>query len=189
MNLSKEECQNASLVLEQTKRAIMEKDTLKLKDLSNRTIHSSCSFQNSGSITTAVIIYTLSKLIERADYTKIKNWDTFTKKFNSTLDLAISALEQDNQSAYEKYIKKARSQIESLSINLKLYIQEVLRRASINKASKLHEHGISLSQTANLLGITNWEIAEYTGQRLPDSPYSSTINIKQRARMALEFFQ
>jgi hypothetical protein len=189
MHLSKEECHNAALVLEQTKRAVHEKDTLKLKHLSNRTIHSSCSFQNPGSITTAVIIYTLSKLIERKDHTKIKNWDSFIIKFNSNLDLAIQALEDDNQRAYEKYIRRSRSQLESLSINLKPYIQKVLRRASINKASKIHEHGISLSQTASLLGITHWELAEYTGQRIPDSPLSLTKSVKHRAKMAYNFFQ
>jgi predicted transcriptional regulator len=72
---------------------------------------------------------------------------------------------------------------------MKPYIQEVLRKASINKASKIYEHGISLGQTAQLLGITQWELSEYSGQtNVSDNDYNKTLDIKKRAKMALEFF-
>ena len=130
-----------------------------------------------------------SKLIERDDYQKIKNWDSFVKKFNALLDLAADAVSKENQEAYEKHLEKARKTLESTSINLKPYIQSVLRKASINKASKLHEHGISLEHTSKLLGVTQWELAEYAGHKAKDTPLNTTIDVKQRAQMALEFFQ
>ncbi len=188
MELTKEECDNASAVLQETKAAIVEKDTIKLRDLSDRTIHSSCFFQNPGSITTAVLIYSLGKLIERQDYLKVKSWDSFVKKFNSLLDLATDALNKDKQEAYEKHIERARNLLSSLSLNLKPYIQEVLRKAEINKGGKIYEHGISLEQTAKLLGITLWELSEYTGQRTWNSNFEKTIDVKKRAQMAMEFF-
>jgi predicted transcriptional regulator len=83
----------------------------------------------------------------------------------------------------------ARKTLSSLSVNLKPYIEEVMRKASINKASKIYEHGISLGQTANLLGISQWELSEYTGQTsIADTNYNNTINTKKRAQMAMEFF-
>ena len=73
---------------------------------------------------------------------------------------------------------------------MKPYINEVLRKASINKASRIHEHGISLGQTAKLLGITQWELSEYIGRKeITDRRYSQTINTKIRAKMAMEFFK
>jgi len=190
MPLKKEECDNAINVLEQTIKALREKDPIKLRELSDRTIHSASTEQNPGSITSAVIIYTLSKLIERRDYSKIKNWDKFVTKFNSLIKLAIDALKKQNLKAYEKHLQKARKSLESISVNLKQYIREIIQKASINKSSKLYEHGISLGQTAKLLGVTEWEIAEYSGQRgIADNSQNESIAVEKRAKIALEFFQ
>ena len=62
-----------------------------------------------------------------------------------------------------------------------------MRKASINKASRIYEHGISLGKTAQLLGITQWELTEYTGQKREEKPYGA-LSAKKRAQMALEFF-
>jgi hypothetical protein len=189
MNFEKEECENAALVLNEVKNALNERNSFKLKELSDRTTHSSCFYQDPGSITTAVVVYALSKLIERKDYHKIKLWPKFVKKFNSILDLAILALNQNNQIAYSDHMQRARKILESISSNLKHYIREVLRKASINKGSKMHDHGISLEKTASLLGITRWELASYIGQhRAFDQHLDNTINIKKRAKTALQFF-
>ena len=176
-------------VLQETQQAILQKNPVKLKELSNQTIHHSCSHQDVPSITTAIIVYALSKLIERKDYKRVPSWDKFIKKFNSLLDLAIKALKEDNQTAYSNHIIKARESLQSIS-SLKPYIEKVIRKSCINKASKLYEHGLSLQKTAKLLGITQWELANYTGQsKISDNPLNQSQNIKQRAKMALEFFQ
>lgn len=187
--MEKEECLNSIFVLKQTQKALANKDTIVLKDLSNRTIHSSCSFQDEGSLITAVLIYALSKLIERRDYQKIPEWNFFVKKFNSLLEKAILALQKNNLELYGSSMKKARSALETLSPNMKYYIKEVLRKAAINKGSKLYEHGLSLEQTAKLLGITLWELSDYTGQRnIHDIPENESIPVEQRAKIAMEFF-
>ena len=186
MQFEKKECENTIQVLKETIQALENKDAIKLKELSNRTIHSSCSYQDAGSIATAVLIYALSKLIERQDYKKIKNWEEISKKLISFLDLTIQTLEKNNQEAYSKYMQQARKVLESI-IKLKPYISEVLKKAAINKAGKIYEHGLSLEQTSKLLGITQWELAEYIGQKLPDIEQTQTIPVKQRAQMALEF--
>ncbi len=173
-------------LLEKTKEALKQKDSFALKELSNQTLHTATTSQDIASINLAVIIYTLSKLIERQDYLKAKNWSIFEKNFFLYIGLAIKALNSNQESNYEKEIQRMRNSLESISPNLKPYIQDVMRKASINKASKLYEHGLSMEQTSKLLGITQWELAEYTGQK--DIPASTDINIKQRARMALEFF-
>ena len=189
MYLPKEEIEHHISVLENVKSALSNKNLLQLKELSNKTINTASSNQDSASITIAVIIYAISKLIERKDYNKISNWDKFVKKFNSTLDLAIKALKEKKDEAYGKYIDRARQIISSQSITLKPYIQDVLKKASINKASKIYEHGVSIEQTAKLLGITQWELSEYIGSKdIADLKQNQTMNIKSRAKMALEFF-
>lgn len=189
MQIEKEECENSVLVLEKTKKALLEKDGLNLRELSDRTIHSSCFYQNEGSITTAVLIYALAKIVERGDYQKIKSWDRFVKRINSYFDLAISSLKKQKIEAYERHLERARKSLETISINLKPYIQEVMKKSSINKAAKIHEHGLSIGKTAHLLGVSQWELSEYAGQKTDTrKEYNETITVKKRAKMALEFF-
>ena len=184
-----EETKHLIDVLEATQKALIEKDALKLKDLSNQTIHTSSIEQQRGEILVLIINYTLEKLIERKTTLKIKNWNIIAKRINSYLDLAILALKQEKFDKFEDYLVNIRKTIESISINLKPYIKEVLRKASVNKASKIYEHGISMEQTARLLGVTQWELSEYTGQTtIGETKQNQTIDVKKRAQTALEFF-
>jgi hypothetical protein len=77
-----------------------------------------------------------------------------------------------------------------LSGNLKKYIQDVFRKASINEASKIYEHGISMEKTAKLLGITMFELAGYAGQTgISDVPESKTLDVRSRIKLAMEMFE
>lgn len=185
-----EDVEHKISVLEGTKQALLEKNATWLRELSNQTIHSASTQQDKGSITTAVLVYALSKLVERRDFVRMKNWDRLVEKLSDLFTAAIKAAMGGEKDKYEKYLQEAREELESFSIDFKHYVQEVLRKASINKASKLYEHGISLGQTAGLLGLTNWELTEYTGQgKAAEIKYNQTISEKVRAKMALEFFE
>lgn len=174
-------------VLEQAVQAIRQFNSSALKELSNQTVHTASLKQDEGSITLAVLIYTLSKLIERNDHLKIKNWSKISKKIIQWFLLSRDSLKKNNEADYEYYLKEVRRTISSASPNLRQYIQEVLRKAEINKASRIYEHGISLEKTAQLLGITQWELSDYLGQRRIEEGFSS-MDIKKRANFAQEFF-
>jgi len=182
-----EEVVHVIQVLEAMQESLNKNDANRLRELSNQTIHCASTVQDAGSITLAVIIYTLSKLIERGDNRKIREWSKFQKKFLGLLTLALKSVKEGDFDYYERYLHEARKSLTALSVNLKPYIQEVMRKASINKASRIYEHGISMGHTAQLLGITQWELAEYTGQKVVTEPYGETIDIKKRAGMAMEF--
>ena len=187
--MEEKEAEHTINILKTAKQALAENNSFKLKELSNQKVHTASESQDIASITLIIILYSLSKIIERKDKLKIKNWDLFVKRFNSIIDLAIKFLKENNSALYQKYILSAKKTIESISPNLKTYVKEVLQKASINKASKLYEHGLSLGQTAKLLGLTQWELLEYTGQTTPESSLPETLEVKKRAQMALEFFK
>jgi hypothetical protein len=182
-----EEINHIIEVIEKSKTALKEENPLELKELSNQIIHSTSVYQTEGLIAISVILYSLSKLIERKEHLSLKDWSTFIEKTNSSLNDAITSLKEDNQKEFEDGLIAIRSSIEKITI--KPFVHEVLRNAAINKASRLYEHGLSLEQTAKLLGISQWELSEYTGQTgIPDVKYASTLDIKKRAKTALEFF-
>ena len=121
---------------------------------------------------------------------KIKNWAGFIKRIDKTFSDAINALEKETLGVCDKCLERTKTVIESISVDLKPYVKEILRKAAVNKAIKIHEHGPSKEKTAQLLGISQWELNEYAGQKMgkTDARLSTTINTKQRAKMALEFF-
>lgn len=187
--IEEREVPHAIEVLKGAREALAVNDSLKLNELSNQTIHCAATYQDEGSIISAVLIYSLSKIIERKPYLDIKRWDKFVQRVSSAFKLAESALKSKNFDAYDKHMEQARKAVILLSINIKPYIEEVFRKASINKASKLYEHGVSMGKTAKLLGITEWELSEYAGQtKVSDYSKNITISTKERAKIALEFF-
>jgi predicted RNA-binding protein len=184
-----EEVSNVLRILRETLDALETKDSIKLKSLSNQTIHSASISQDPSNVAIAVIVYSLSKIIERKDYASLGGWKEFYDSLVQTLEQSIENLENKNEIAFKENIKKIRESISKVSGKLKNYIEDVFRKAKINKASKVYEHGISMEQTAKMLGITIWELANYSGGRdHSDVPENKTVGTKERIKLAMGMF-
>jgi len=188
-----QEKENIIKVLNETKKAVEKRDTLLLKDLSNQTIHTSSIYQDSDNILIAVIIYSLSKMLERKKYSNYPGWEKFLKKITSYIDNSISCLGKENIEGCRIHLENIRKEISKLSKDFRIKIQDVFSKAKINKASKIYEHGISMEKTAKLLGISLWELAEYAGGKVAadskTSKFGRTISEKQRIKNAMEIFK
>jgi hypothetical protein len=175
--------------LSKVKKALEKNDYIQIKNLSNNIIHHTSIHQEPDVISLAVIIYALSKLIEREAYKKYKSWPLFYKNYTQHLNKAVLALEKDDISVFRNEIDLIRKLIQKLSGDLKIHINDVFRRAKINKASRIYEHGISMEKTAKILGISRWELAEYVGKtRIGDANLGVTLPIEQRIKIIEEAF-
>ena len=106
------------------------------------------------------------------------------------IDNVIIAITKKDEKKLRENLSLIRRAIGKLSGKLKTYIQEVFRRASINKASRIYEHGVSMERTANLLGVTMFELSEYAGQTgISDVSLSKTLGVKKRLKFAMEMFE
>jgi len=179
---------NVLKILKGTHDALQKRDIIRLKGLSNRTIHTASLSQDPDNIALAVIVYSLSKIIERNQNGDFKKCDSFCKKVSFLLDGAIKALERNDDILLKKKMQLIRAEIDKLSGKFKSYIQDVFRKGSINKASKIYEHGISMEKTASLLGITMYELASYAGQRAIDTPAEKTMTVKSRIKLVEGMF-
>lgn len=187
----KEEINHLMGVLHETQQALQESDSFKLHELSDQIIHSASIYQHTDVLTVAVVIYSLHKIVTRKDQINPRDWNAFVKKFNAEIEKALTAFEERDGSEATRHIDHAKELLE-ITIGKKLgaYVQDVLKKASVNKATKMYEHGISLSHTAHLLGLTQWDLLEYVGQREPsNSAFSATIDQKKRAAKARAFFE
>jgi len=177
-------------ILKKTKKAIERSDTFELKNLSNQTIHSASINQDENNISLAVTIYSLGKIFERIDYKKLKGWDNFYNLILKSLNNSISALEKNDTNNFKTHFLFIGKAINKISGKLKEYITHVFERAKINKASRIHEHGISLEKTAKLLGVSLYDLASYTGGRgITDVPLNKTVDIKSRIKLIERFFE
>lgn len=184
-----QERENIIDILEKAKKAIKEEDIIAIKDLSNRTIHSSAIYQDPDNINIAVILYALSKIIERTHYHELEGWDKFQETYESSISNSLLALKKNDLEVYRDQIDKIKEGVDKLSGHLKTYIEEIFRKADINKASRLYEHGISMESTAKILGISIWELNSYVGQTgIADVDLAYTLDIKQRLKNAEEIF-
>jgi len=177
-------------VLKQAKLAVRNNDNIKLKQLSNQTVHSSSIYQDPDNILVAVIIYALSKIIERPSYQEYPGWNTFFKHFLKHIDYSIVYLGKKDFFNLREELMKIRREISKLTGEFKKRVEEVFKKAEINKASKLYEHGLSLEKTAKLFGISLWELAEYTGQsRSSETNITVTMPVRDRVKLAQSIFK
>ncbi len=177
-------------ILKETKNSLKNNDFIRIKNLSNQVVHNSSINQDPNVISVAVIIYSLSKIIERENYQSYKDWPKFYRDYSRCLEHLIKSLEKNDIGQFRKEINFIRTIIQGLSGKLKIYINDVFRKAQINKASKIYEHGISMEKTAKILGISIWELAEYAGQTgIADVDLSITMPIKERIKLAEEIFR
>ena len=66
--------ENVLRILKETRMAIEKNDSFMIKGLSNQTINTSSLTQDADNIAVAVIVYSLSKIIERQDYRQLSGW-------------------------------------------------------------------------------------------------------------------
>jgi hypothetical protein len=136
-----------------------EKDIFELEELSNHIIHSATIFQDEDSISTAVLVYSIYKVIERSGprpevYSKIR----------IEIEKSCGFLESNDIEKYRGCIKDLSKIISGIDEKFKKYVEEVIEKARIKKGTKIYEHGISIARVAELLGISQWDLMNYVGK-------------------------
>lgn len=159
-----------------------ESDIVQIKELSNHVIHNASVFQDEDSISVAILIYSLSKIIER------KQGDFDYGRLSGMLNSCISNLKNNDEDMFRKSIKKLFDFIRMMDSKLKLYIHEVINQAQIKKGCKLCEHGISIARSAEVLGISQWELMHYVGKTTLIDQFSEQVNVSSRLKIARSLF-
>ena len=185
-----QEKENVIRILRETLDAMKMENIIRLKDLSDQTIHTASVAQDPDNIAVAIIVYGLSKILERQGYRQRPGWDKFYKNAILQLEHSIDALKKNDDTHLREHLENINKKIGGISGKLKGYIQDVFGKASINKASKIYEHGISMEQTAKLLGVSQYDLANYAGTRyISDFPLSRTVSVKDRIKLAMRMFE
>jgi hypothetical protein len=180
-----QEVDNILRILEESRKAFMNNDSAQLKLISNQTNNTASLTQDPENIAIAVIIYSLSKIIENGNNVSRE----YSKKIIDYLIQLKLSLQKSDKKNVRDILGKFNNYIQRDSLKYKIYVQDVFRKASINKASKLYEHGLSMEKTANLLGVTLYELSDYIGSKNLDIKDGGEISAKSRIKIAEEVFR
>ncbi|MCX6707138.1 MAG: hypothetical protein NT001_03275 [Candidatus Woesearchaeota archaeon] len=153
-----------------------------IKELSNHTIHNASIFQDQDSVSVAVIIYSMSKMIERSG----KDLEDIAGKFAGLIRDAVALLEKNMIDEYETAIKRIFDSISKEDERLGAFIQEIIEQAEIKKGSKLYDHGISIARSAEVLGISQWDLMSYVGKTTMTE--AAPVDVKKRLEFARGLF-
>ena len=170
--------------------AIKTKDTQKLTELSDHTVHDASIYQDKYSISIAVVIYSLSKIFQKNRYKGFRGWARFYDKCIDCIGDAKNALSKNDDKGYDESLKNLYKVIGELEHKLGEYITEVLNQAQIKKGGKIYAHGISTGRAAELLGISTWELMSYIGYtKIVDANPLVTKKVKARLEFAEKLFR
>lgn len=146
-------------VLKKAIEALKTNNFIVLDELSNHTIHDASIYQDEDSTSTAILIYAIAKVAQRCTETNCP-----VPVFTPLLLKAQDAVEREKDGLLHAAYTETFDMIAKHDEHLKMYIGEVLDKARIKKGGKLAEHGISVARTAEMLGISQWDLYSYLGK-------------------------
>ena len=168
-------------ILTKVKDKLENKDVYGLSELSNQINHNSSIFQDEDSIKLAVIVYSISKIIER-------NRGKIDSKFKRLFIKAKLKLKNHDYENYRKAIDEISLKINELDSKLSQYVIHVLNQAGIKKGSKLLSNGISIARVAELMNLSQWELINYVGKTNIPEKFGKDTRIKERLQYTRSLF-
>ena len=160
--------------------ALHEGDSFRVKELSNNVIHNASIFQDEDSLDIAVLMYALSKTMERGRLS--------ISEVEELLARAKSSLEALNFDQHRLAVKLALRKISEADSRLKLFVSSVIDQAQLKKGCKICMHGVSVPRAANILGISRWELMQYLGRTTFHDEASETVKVENRLACARRVF-
>lgn len=149
-----------------------------LKELSDQTLHNASIYQDKDSISIGVLLYALSKTFAQMDEGKVED----------QLSRAENSLNRGDLEAYSKRVRELLDDVIKTDKDLNPYIQKVMDQAEIKKGSRMYEHGISLAQSADMLGVSQWEMMKYLGQTKIADSFEEEYPLNERIKHARSLF-
>ena len=168
--------------------ALQIRDVMDLRKLSNDAIHNASLYQDDFSLSLAVITYALAKSITRNKLRENKDVAKGYQQIINKLDFIKKSIEQDKAAQAKQAIKSSFISINEVDEKFGLYIKEVIDQAKIKKGSVLHEQGASIARSAELLGLSEWELMNYIGKTTIAEEVTKGIPIAERMALAKKLF-
>ncbi len=135
----------------------------------------------------SVIAYASAKFFEKPYIAQSNEWKTLLRELDAMLGKAVSGLEENNESDYEKNLGLAVAGLQGLSTSLGRFVVNIVDKARIKAATQIYAHGASLGVASALGRVDKKELSNYIGQTTLSEKYK-TIDLKRRLQNADAIF-
>lgn len=180
-NLSKSQA-DAIAVIDECMRAIIQQNPQKIMQTSNKTIHNASVFQDKYSLQTALVAYSIAKLIE---HKLNKNITVNFTKYNALLQKIRNAVQSEKTDEFTQAVEHLYKSVSAHKKELAEEIRGIRSHAQLNKSAKIYYHGISAGQSASILGVSPWQFYKYIGYaQIYDDGSDAVSHMKKRLHNA-----
>jgi hypothetical protein len=177
-------------VLEESIKDIKKNDLASLREQSEKIINISAIYQDKATISLAVILYSIFKILEKKRYTTYKDWNKFKINLIKNLRSALDSLKKGDIEIYYHFIKQVIRDLKQIEDEMGLFIDHVLNTTKIKKACSLFLNGLSLGRVAEILGIPKWDLMKYFAQarESTESPFTISKSVIERLNYTKKIF-
>ncbi len=175
-------------LIEKVTAALRDKDILALRKYSNYTIHNASVFQSQSSTAFAVIVYSLTKIVEMSSKQEERRVQQFIDSVMSDFEYCKKQLLNGNIERYKAGRNRILKKIADMDDKLDLYMQEVIEKSKVKKGSEIYGHGISMGKVAELLGLSRWDMMAYVGKTTMIDAEEKATDAKSRLLLARKIF-
>lgn len=152
-----------------------------LRKLSNNLMEHVSISKDKDSISISVLIYSLYKIFS-------KNSNLDKKPLILLINNAIK--NKNNHIQFRTSITKLFEQIKKYDKNIDSNILHIIKQSYLNKGISLYEHGFSIGNAAEIMGISKWEIMEHIGGiSIIDTDENAKIDCRDRLNYARGLFK
>jgi tRNA U34 5-carboxymethylaminomethyl modifying enzyme MnmG/GidA len=152
-----------------------------LKALSNKLMEDVTLFCDKDSISVSVLVYALYKIFSK---------DSKLEKASLKKLVKTSLSSIDNEAKFRTSIRKLFDNIKKYDKNLDYTILQTIRHAQIKKGLKVYEHGLSIGQASEIMGVSKWDMIEYLGDSyIVDDAPGHKVDFRERLDFARGLFQ
>ena len=168
--------------LKKIKYALEERDATLLKELSNHTMHISSIYHEKRAIYIAMITYSLSKIIEKKSIEKVhgSELNDFITGTIQNLSALITFLEEKDFNKFTDAIKSILKEISNFDSSFGKYVEDILEFSKVQKGAKIYEHGLSLSNVAEMIGVSKWDLMKKIGEIKEPKEIETPKTVKER---------
>ncbi len=162
-----------------------------IMELSNHIIHSASIYQDKLTSMTAIITYSLGKIIARGKIRRYPQeaWEEFKVAVKRELDNALLSINEKDLQGLKNALLKLQQAIIKLDKSFMSYAEYVITKGKITKGAKMHEHGVSVKRIAELFGVSEWELMNYIGKTNIYERDVTTSTVKERLKKARRLFE
>ena len=149
--------------LKEVARLFKQNRVLELRGLSNRLVREAAMEENYAKAELGVIAYALHKLETKEHIAKSQKWRAVKQIISVDLERAEYAASQNDIKLLMQKLKSIIKHIRDTDSELGNFAQNIYEKAKVKQASLAYSYGLSIAQSADLMGADKKDLQSYVG--------------------------